>query len=144
MPTADPKARYRLPHTTETGRMSTASRTSSDFFWRRSSSSSGSAPTRARNPGTSIGASSRSTLEATSDPAAMCAGRTIPAGSGGRFGFPPPFGPLFSEIEQVDLARRSALGREQRRRLGSVLRPMVHDVHEHLPDGHSFVDVHDE
>src|SRR6266496_867826 len=46
MPTCEPKARYTLPHTTETGRIRTASSTSSDFLWRTSWSSSGSAPIR--------------------------------------------------------------------------------------------------
>jgi len=32
MPTHDPRARYRMPQTTETGAIRTASRTSSDFF----------------------------------------------------------------------------------------------------------------
>ncbi len=47
MPTAEPKARYRVPHTAEIGAIRTASRTRSAFFWRRSSSSPGSAPTLA-------------------------------------------------------------------------------------------------
>ena len=50
-------------------------------------------------------------------------------------------GPFFGEVDQVELAGRSALGGEERRRLCSVLRPVVHDVHEHLPDGHPLVDV---
>src|SRR6266571_9053859 len=43
-PTIEPKPRYRLPHTRETGRISTASRTRSVFLARRSSSSSGRTP----------------------------------------------------------------------------------------------------
>src|SRR6266508_185980 len=47
MPTGEPKARYTLPHTTETGRIRTASSTRSDFLWRSSWSSSGPTPIRA-------------------------------------------------------------------------------------------------
>src|SRR5437868_981240 len=47
MPTSEPTARYAAPHTAETGRISAASSTRSDFLWRSSSSSSGSAPKRA-------------------------------------------------------------------------------------------------
>ena len=54
MPTGEPKARYTLPHTTDTGRIRTASRTRSAFFWRSSSSSSGSAPIRASRASTVV------------------------------------------------------------------------------------------
>jgi hypothetical protein len=47
-------------------------------------------------------------------------------------------------VDQVELAGRLALGGEQRRRLGSVLRAVIHDVHQHLPDRHPFMDVSDE
>src|SRR2546426_7477225 len=43
-PTIEPKPRYRVPQTSETGRISTASRTRSVFLARRSSSSSGRTP----------------------------------------------------------------------------------------------------
>src|SRR5207248_5503939 len=49
----EPKARYAAPHTAETGRIRTASSTRSDFLWRSSSSSSGSAPKRASRAATS-------------------------------------------------------------------------------------------
>src|SRR5438876_535308 len=52
MPTSEPKARYAAPHTAETGRISAASSTRSDFLWRSSSSSSGSAPKRASRAAT--------------------------------------------------------------------------------------------
>src|SRR5919201_2611704 len=44
MPTGEPSARYRMPHTADTGAIRTASSTRSLFLWRRSSSSPGSAP----------------------------------------------------------------------------------------------------
>ncbi|MGH2710978.1 MAG: hypothetical protein ACRDH9_07230, partial [Actinomycetota bacterium] len=49
MPTAEPSARYMMPHTTETGAIRTAIRMRSAFFRRRSSPSRGSAPIRASN-----------------------------------------------------------------------------------------------
>jgi hypothetical protein len=51
---------------------------------------------------------------------------------------------FFGIVDQVELARRSAITGEKRRRLGSVVRPVIQDMYEHLPDGHPFVDVRDE
>src|SRR5262249_28883313 len=48
MPTGEPKPRYRAPHTMDTGRISTARRTTRVFLWRRSSSSDGRTPMPAR------------------------------------------------------------------------------------------------
>jgi hypothetical protein len=41
-------------------------------------------------------------------------------------------GPFFGVVDQVEFARRLPFGGEKSRRLGSVLRPMIHDMHEHL------------
>ena len=52
-------------------------------------------------------------------------------------------GAFFGVADQVELARRSAVGCEKCRRFRSVLRPMIHNTHEHLPDSHALVDVGD-
>ena len=43
---------------------------------------------------------------------------------------------LLGVVDQVEFTRQSAFSREKRRSLGSVLRSVIHDMHEHLPDGH--------
>jgi hypothetical protein len=51
---------------------------------------------------------------------------------------------LLGIVDQVQFTWRSTLGSEDRRRLCSVLGPVVDDVYQHHPDGHPVVNVLDD